>query len=187
MAKANPKATTTPRTLLAALSTVLRQMEAYGLKNSNPLTEDRSAARQAALGEIHAICETMMQNSIMPLSREDANKWIDAALAAGISFERHCNARVTPVAVSFRMRYSTGHAVAQAFQTAASYSAEEMGAALEARWHHASNIRHARACDLTGGNDVAHAQILTETQTELTIARLRGKADRRGVQFGERA
>lgn len=176
----------TRKQLIARLSALWDQMGYVSAAPGHPITKEprRAQVAAAAFGEIRAICEAWMNNDLgSPLTWEDASKWIDAALAAGISFERHHNAKENTVA--FGLCYTTGHDIARAFLTAASYGPQTMVDALQARWPYAANVRHVQKRDLRG-ELVGFSQVLVETRTELTIARLQGRHDRRGIEYGNR-
>lgn len=160
----------------------LARLEKWCVENNvDPHTPERSKrARAVAYAQITDLCDHMAEGGLHTLvSRQEAHRWIDACLAAGISFDRFANVnpKTGEVTISFAMRladFSGSHAIAQAFIQARAYGPKLVDDVLAERFGAKSNEAHmGKMLNLDGDfRQSVHFHTLRETATELRVARL---------------
>ena len=192
MKRASKKATATkepvdtfPRErakILREAKAFLRKLESWCEKNRADTLgpEHQRRVRAITFAEIFEEIEGVVNGDLSSLWNPDAaNRWIDAALAAGVTFERHTKEgrNREKVDVAFQMSYgqiSGTRAIADAFARARRYGPDVMDKALEERFGTKDDVATWTVTTGLGGEVESrnYYHVLGETGSELAAGRL---------------
>lgn len=174
----------TKAAMLRQVDAMLRRLEAWSVENKADIhwPEHGKRARAVAFAEIRDTVERALDGDLHPLwDSEAADRWIDAALAAGVSFERHAANKPGGVEITYRMRYDQvrgAQDIAHALTRFRSYGPKVFDAALARRLDPKNDAMvMGRSSTLDGDyRQYEHFHSLRETHTKLELTRAKEKA-----------